>query len=209
MFKYKIIDEFLNPEDFKILSNLNLKNISEDEIMIYHNKITKGGVISSGCMEKDLVQNLFNNYHHKALELLKELYPEKVSLWDYSEFHITQTGSMYRYPMHRDSPTKLLSGVIYLAPINNKGTLLYKNKYDNDAKEIVWKQNRALFFSRNENNSYHSFEGNNQSTRLTLIYNLMTYDLKSVCKIEKINYQKVKVREFINPYLYRFFKKIF
>ena len=208
MFKYKIVENFLNTGDFNALSNLDLKEIPDNSIKIYHNRISKEGVISNECLNKNLVQNLFDNYHYKALELLKDLCPEKVNLWDYSEFHIAQTGSKYYYPIHRDSPFKLLSGVIYLSPTKNKGTLLYKSKYDNDANEIPWKQNRGLFFSRSENHSYHSYEGDKQSTRLTLIYNLMTYDLKNVCKIEKINYQKVKAREYINPYLYRFFKKV-
>ena len=62
------------------------------------------------------------------MKLLKELYPEKLKLWEYSEFHIIETGSKYKYPIHRDTPYKLLSGVIYLSPKVNKGTILYEDK---------------------------------------------------------------------------------
>ena len=34
----------------------------------------------------------------------------------------------------------------------------------------------------------------------------MTKDLKRVCEIENINFYKVKLREKINPILYRYFK---
>ena len=38
---------------------------------------------------------------------------------EYSEFHIIETGADYKYPIHDDTPNKLLSGVIYLRPEKN------------------------------------------------------------------------------------------
>ena len=70
------------------------------------------------------------------------------------------------------------------------------------------KPNKALFFSRNENNSYHSYEGDGKTTRRALVYNLMTNDLKKVCLIQNINFYKVKIRDIINPYLQRIFNKV-
>ena len=32
----------------------------------------------------------------------------------------------------------------------------------------------------------------------------MTKNTKAVCKIEGINYTLIRIREFLNPYLYRF-----
>tara|TARA_Y100000590_G_scaffold325635_1_gene369456 strand:- start:1340 stop:1969 length:630 start_codon:yes stop_codon:yes gene_type:complete len=206
--KYKIIDNFLDEDDFKNLSSIDIGNVSKSEIKIFHNKIFNNGVIENSCLKKNDVKKLFDNYHDKALKMLEDFNPAKVPLWDYSEFHITITGSDYIYPIHRDSPYKLLSGVIYLAPADNKGTILYDNKKGENMKEIEWKQNRGLFFSRSENNSYHSYQGDKKSTRLTLVYNLMTTNLKEVCNIEKTNYSKIKIREYLNPYLYRFFKKV-
>ena len=39
---------------------------------------------------------------------------------------------------------------------------------------IEWKQNRAVFFSRNERETWHSYEGDGSSNRIALVYNLMT-----------------------------------
>jgi len=206
MVKYKVIDNFLDKDDFENLSSINFGNVSKNEIKIYHNKIFSNGTIESDCLREDDIKKLFDNYHDKALKMLEDFNPAKMPLWEYSEFHITLTGSDYVYPIHRDSPYKLLSGVIYLAPEQNKGTILYDNKRGENTNEIEWKQNRGLFFSRSENNSYHSYEGDKKSKRVTLIYNLMTTRLEEVCNIEKINYQKIKIREYLNPYLYRFFK---
>ena len=50
---------------------------------------------------------------------------KKVNLYDYSEFHIVESGSKYKFPIHDDIPAKILSGVIYLEPENNKGTCFF------------------------------------------------------------------------------------
>ena len=61
--------------------------------------------------------------------------------------HIIETGANYVFPIHDDTPNKLLSGVVYLKPENNSGTIFYKDKKDTSNKEIVeWKPNRAVFF---------------------------------------------------------------
>lgn len=206
--KSEIIDNFLKPTHFDKLNNLKLKKIDNHELNIYSNKIYKNGKIECTCLEDDFIKELFQNYHEKCFALLQKLNKDKATLWDYSEFHIIETGANYKYPIHRDSPFKILSGVIYISPEINKGTLIYADRYGKDEKEIEWKQNRGFFFSRNEHNSYHSYRGNGTSHRRALVLNLMTNNLKEVCKIENVNFLKIKLREFINPYLYRIFKKV-
>ena len=68
------------------------------------------------------------NYHDQAIDILRELNPKKLDLYDYSEFHIIVTGKNYKFPIHDDTPNKLLSGVIYLKPNKNTGTIFYSNK---------------------------------------------------------------------------------
>ena len=206
MFKHDVFDNFLSNEHFRKLSTLNLKNINDNEISVYHNRYYKNGKIVETCLEKNFISELQEQYHLKAIDILKKYSSNKVDLYDYSEFHIVEIGKNFSFPIHRDTPNKLLSGVIYLSPEKNNGTFLFSDKKGNNAKEIKWKQNRALFFSRSENDSWHSYKADKQSNRLTLIYNLMTNDIKSVCKIEKLNYKKVVLREKINPYLLKFFK---
>ena len=101
----------------------------------------------------------------------------------------------------------MLSGVIYLKPNNNNGTIFYKNKRGDGKKEIEWKTNRAVFFSRAERATWHSYEGDGISNRVALVYNLMTKNLKKVYKVEGKNYLLGNLRYKINPYIYKFFKK--
>ena len=202
----KIIDNFLLKEDFIELCQLTLKKTNNQEINVYHNSINADGITINECIEKKTLLRLYKNYHNSGIQLLAELNPEKVKLYEYSEFHIIETGKNYKFPIHDDTPNKLLSGVIYLMPKKNVGTLFYDNKIGANKKEINWLQNRAVFFSRTERQSWHSYEGDKLSNRIALVYNLMTTDIKTVCKIEKKNYLLAIIRYKINPYLYRFFK---
>ena len=147
-----------------------------------------------------------DNYHFKTLNLLKEISPSKANLYDYSEFHIIETGADYKFPIHDDTPNKLLSGVIYVKPENNNGTIFYKNKKGDGKKIIEWKMNRAVFFSRSERETWHSYKGDGKSNRIALVYNLMTNRIKDVYRIEKKSYLLGQLRYKLNPYLYRFFK---
>ena len=204
----KIIDKFLSNEDFEELSNISLKKINLKEIKVYHNKISKNGLIEiTECISNDLLKKLHKDYNDKALSILKELCPAKLDLYEFSEFHIIETGANYVFPIHDDTPDKLLSGVIYLKPENNKGTFFYDSKKGINKREVEWKQNRAVFFSRKERSTWHSYEGDKKNNRIALVYNLMTTNIKEVCKIEKSNFFITNTRYKLNPYLYRFFRK--
>lgn len=204
----EIIENFLDKEDFDNLCSLKLKKIQEDEISIYSNKIKQNNVIKSECIPEEFLKKMNEKYHPVALRILKELNPKKIDLYEYSEFHVVETGAKYKFPIHDDIPNKLLSGVVYLSPNKNSGTFFYKNYKGDNKKEVEWKINRGVFFSRLERQSWHSYEGDGKSNRIVLVYNLMTSKIKEVMKIEKKNYLLSSFRTFVNPYLSKFFKKV-
>ena len=204
----KIFDNFLKEEDFKEIESLDLPLPKSNEIKIFHSKVFENSIFSSEFLSKESLQRFNDNYHQKAIDLLNELCPEKKKLYSYSEFHLILTGKNYKFPIHDDTPNKLLSGVIYINPEKNNGTTFYVSKTDMGGKEIEWKKNRAVFFSRKERETWHSYEGDRINTRIALVYNLMTNDIKSVCKIEKKNYLLSLLRFKLNPHFYRLFKKL-
>ena len=65
-----------------------------------------------------------------------------------------------------------------------------------DSIDLEWKPNRALFFSRNKN-TFHSYKSNGISERITLIYNLMTTNVKEVCKIDGDSYTIVRFKQYL------------
>ena len=204
--KLKIIKNFLEKKDLETLKLLKLNKLKNDEIKVYHNKIYTNGDIQSDCLNKKQLKEFQQKYHPKALDLLKVLNPLKANLYEYSEFHIIETGSHFKFPIHDDTPDKLLSGVIYISPEKNLGTIFYNDKKGNGKKIVDWEVNKAVFFSRTEGQTWHSYEGDKISNRIVLVYNLMTSKIKDVYRIEKENYFLGKFRYWINPYLYRFFK---
>lgn len=205
-YKTEVIDNFLNKEDFEELSSLTLEDVKDNEKKIYHNRIYKDGNVESSCIKDESIKRLHKNYHLIAIKILTKLAPQKVELYHYSNFHIVKAGSNFSFPIHSDTHNKLLSGVVYLAPEKNMGTTLYSA--DKKVSKIIeWKQNRALFFSRTANTP-HSYSSDSISDKITLIYNLMTLDIKGVCKAEKTFYPYVYFKSKLNKYLYKYFNLI-
>ncbi len=200
-------DNFLNENDFNNLLNLKIDSVEETSTKVYHNSISNDGVIDNSLISAGLLEKLHSNYHQKALKILNDIAPEKVNLYDYSEFMIIKSGKNYKFPIHDDTPNKLLSGVIYLYPEKNTGTLFYSDKKGSEKEIIDWKPNRAVFFSRVERKTWHSFEGDGKSDRIVLVYNLVSKDLRKVFKVEGTNFLIGYLRYKLNPYIYRFFKK--
>lgn len=203
--KLEIIENFLSEKDLNELQSIILKETKHKQMNVYVNRIKDNYVTGEGIKEES-VKRLHKNYHSRAMEILKKLYPKKADLYEYSEFGITDTGPDYVFPIHNDTPDKLLSGVIYLSPEHNVGTKFYSNKKGEEELNVDWKINRAVFFSRDEKKSWHSFNGDKSQVRRVLIYNLMTSNIKGVCKVENVNYLIVRLKHLINPYLYKYFK---
>ena len=90
-YKIKKIDNFLNASDFSELSNY-ARNLSiNEDITVYHNEIDEKNNIIESSIDKDLLIKINKNYFSKALEILKELNPEKAKLFCYSDFTIIKT----------------------------------------------------------------------------------------------------------------------
>ena len=209
-FKIKIFDNFLETEDLKELS-IYANNLNNDQdIHVFHNEIDINNKILKASIDKGLLIRLNKKYLEKGISILKELNEEKVSLIDYSDFTIIKTKKKKKFPIHDETFNKLLSGVIYLYPENNIGTIFYNTQNGKDKNVTEWKINRAVFFSRIERETWHSYEADSDNDRIALIFNLMTKEknLKKVFDIEKKNYFLGKLRYKINPYLHKYFGKI-
>ena len=206
-YKIKIFDDFLESKDLKELSIYakNLKN--NHDVHVFHNKIDVNNKVLNASIDNDLLIRLNKKYFKKAINILKELNEKKVSLIDYSDFTIIKTKKNIKFPIHDDTFNKLLSGVVYLYPEKNIGTIFYNTKSGKDKNIVEWKINRAVFFSRIERETWHSYGADSANDRITLIFNLMTKEknLKKILDIEKKNYFFGKLRYKINPYLYRLF----
>jgi|TARA_B110000444_G_C18593275_1_gene479445 hypothetical protein len=204
-YKLKIVDNFLENSDFKELCNLHIEKEFKGEFKVYHNEINNDKIIKSSINES-LLKKIHKDYFSKAFEVLKELSPEKSKLYEYSDFTIVITKKKSKFPIHDDTPNKLLSGVIYLYPENNAGTIFYNDDKGSNKTYVDWKPNRAVFFSRKERETWHSYEGDGINDRIVLVYNLMTSKIREVYKIENKNYLIGNARYKLNPYIFKYFK---
>lgn len=207
-FKVNVLDNFLNEKDFAELSNYAKNLASSEKIDIFHNEIDRNNKVIKSTINEEFLKRINNNYLPIASNILKDLNKEKLNLFSYSDFTIVKTNKNSKFPIHDDAPNKLLSGVIFLYPQDNKGTIFYNNKSGEGKTEIDWKINRAVFFSRKERETWHSYEGDKKNDRIALVYNLMTFrkNIREICRIEKKNYIFCMIRYLINPYLLRFLK---
>ena len=204
----EIVDDFLNKEDFNELCKLDLNKEFNKDFKVYHNKINDNGIIES-TINKDLLKRIHKNHFNKAMNILKKLNPKKCDLYEHSDLTIVITDKKSKFPIHDDTPNKLLSGVIYLSPEKNIGTIFYSDQKGSNKTNLKWKKNRGVFFSRIERETWHSYEGDGLSDRIVLVYNLMTNKIKDVYKTEKKSYLLGNLRYKINPYLFQIFKKTF
>jgi len=204
-FKIKIIDNFLQKRDLNELVRIFKRKKILNNFKVYHNEINDYEIISSS-INKKILKRIHKNYFLKAIKILKELSPQKVKLYDYSDFTIIITNKRSQFPIHDDTPNKLLSGVIYLHPKENTGTLFYSDKKGSNEIEIKWKKNRAVFFARKEKETWHAYKSNQNDYRIVLVYNLMTYQLNEVYKIENKNFLLGYLRFKINPFIFKYFK---
>jgi len=79
----KLIDNFLNNADLVDLQALDLKKIKDNEIKVYHNAInTELKILSNEVLSEKFITKLHENYHNKAINILNELCPEKVKLYE-------------------------------------------------------------------------------------------------------------------------------
>ena len=150
MIKHKILENFLDPNNFNDLISIKYGDVPVNGIKVYNNSIDQKGNFKSSIINEKLLKKLNDQCHKKALEILRQLHPEKLKVYEYSEFHLIITGKNYKFPIHNDTLNKLLSGVIYLHPAKKKGTIFYKSRKGEVSFEVEWSQNRAVFISRSK-----------------------------------------------------------
>lgn len=186
---YKVEDNFLSDDLFASVLQFSKQykkslNIDANKVYSSSNKIYSDGRIVSSTLPSKLIEMLNKECHQKMIGYLENFCPKKIPLYNYSDFQIVLTGKNYSFPVHQDVPIKLLSCVVYIAPEKNTGTKIHSNKAGSNESEIKWQQNRALLFSRKENSTWHSYNGDGISTRTALIYNLCTLNRKMAYKAE-------------------------
>jgi hypothetical protein len=178
---YIVENSFLNERHFNLIKSIPF-NTDNNSWEIYKHQIfldktikvsykNTNNYFGSSYLNKLDILDLYDTYHNRMISYLSKLCPDKVSKYKFTELNVVSTGKDYKFHIHNDSIDKLLSVVIYIAPENNMGTILYDTKEGLNPYIIEWEPNKAFIFSRNEH-TWHSYEADMVNQRVTLVYNL-------------------------------------
>lgn len=191
--KYEVIDDFLDKEDFDFISGLYGKLNPKPQAMWFSvAKITTEPESKIFRKERkwpltdEQTLHFQKKYEKKLVDILKNHAPHRVPEVKYLELTISVSGKGYKHFPHLDKTEKLLSVVVYIEPEKNTGTVLYEVEKGKSIKGsnkvppldrlvVPWKKNRAIIFAKS-GRSWHSWRSSNESDRLVLMFNLKCYD---------------------------------
>ena len=124
----------------------------------------------------DICKNLFDN-----VKQLHEVYPE------YRKYptlginaHISITPPLpYKFYIHQEGLEKTWSSVTYITPEKNVGTKMYTAQIEDAfVKEAEWKPNSTFIFCGQQNKTWHSYESNQNTNRITFNLFIMKHRSK-------------------------------
>ena len=80
----------------------------------------------------------------------------------------------WKFYIHQEGIEKTWSSVTYITPDDNVGTKMYSKQNENNfIKEAKWKPNSTFIFCGQQNKTWHSYESNQTSNRITLNFFIM------------------------------------
>jgi hypothetical protein len=93
--------------------------------------------------------------------------------------HISITPPLpWQFHIHQEGIEKIWSSVTYITPENNIGTKMYKAQNEKAlVGEAPWKPNSTFIFCGQENKTWHSYESNQNTNRIT--FNLFIMKLRN------------------------------
>ena len=174
---HAIADNFLSAEHFaKLLEYGRGVIVDRGQKIFFSHKISqRGKIIQCDLFQPEFLFDLYHSYASRFDEYLKLARPSKRWLTSYYDISLQISGPEFEDKIHLDVPRKLVSGVVYLWSGDcGLGTLLYNTKGEpNSEVAVPWEDNRAVLFCRDQG-TYHSYRGNGDCNRLTLVYNACT-----------------------------------
>ena len=173
---HQIIHDTFDNDAFQKLKDISLTkllHVKTDEIIQIHPKDYVDYGIDFYDETIDICKQLFAN-----LEALHEMYP---AYRKYSKLgvnaHISITPPLpFKFYIHQEGLEKTWSAVTYISPEQNVGTKMYTKQHeDGFVKEAQWKPNSTFVFCGTENKTWHSYESNQNTNRITFNLFIMKY----------------------------------
>ena len=164
---YQLIENTFDNDVFEKLKQQCIERFSEKTdklIQVFPSKFKENG-IDFYDETVDVCEKL-----HKNLEQVHEVYPQ------YRKYptmginvHLSITPPLpYKFYIHQEGLEKTWSSVTYVAPEKNIGTKMYTAQNENTfVREAEWKPNSTFIFCGQQNKTWHSYESNQDTNRIT------------------------------------------
>ena len=172
---HQIIEDTLTPDTFEKLK-LQCKeklNFQTTKLVHIHPKDYHEYGIDFYDETVDICKNLLNNSNQ-----LHKIYPE------YRQYeklgvnaHISITPPLpYKFYIHQEGLEKTWSAVTYITPEQNVGTKMYTKQHEDAfVKEAQWRPNSTFIFCGTQGKTWHSYESNQNTNRITFNLFIMKY----------------------------------
>lgn len=175
---YQIIEDTLSKDVFAKLKKQCEQHleIKTDKLIHIHPSQFNEYNIDFYDETVDICKNLFDN-----VKQLHEVYPE------YRKYptlginaHISITPPLpYKFYIHQEGLEKTWSSVTYITPEKNVGTKMYTAQIEDAfVKEAEWKPNSTFIFCGQQNKTWHSYESNQNTNRITFNLFIMKHRSK-------------------------------
>lgn len=165
-----VIDDFILPEYYEQISKFAKEIVSNIE---FHDKeiLWMSDLIKffDAEQEADLIVDIADviiKEYGTVSEKFTERQTSQLGYFNNPRLGISMEQSVGE--IHDEGKNKVMALIVYIEPESSVGTLLYsENSLESFAKEIEWKQNRALLMFSVPNKTWHKFDSSDQK-RLTL-----------------------------------------
>ena len=165
---HQIIHDTLSEQSFNKLLEVSMSKLSlirTDKLIHIHPKDYRDYGVDFYDETLDICKNIFAN-----IKQLHEMYPshrtyKKLGI----NAHISITPPLpFKFYIHQEGLEKTWSSVTYISPRQNVGTKMYTQQNENAfVKEAEWKPNSTFIFCGTQNKTWHSYESNQNTNRVT------------------------------------------
>ena len=176
---HQIIHDTFDKDTFEKLNDVclsKLLHIRTDKLIHIHPADYKDYGIDFYNETVDICEKLFEN--------IKEIHNVYPAFRKYSTLginaHISITPPLpYKFYIHQEGLEKTWSSVTYISPKKNVGTKMYTAQTeDSFTKEADWIPNSTFIFCGQQNKTWHSYESNQTTNRITFNLFIMKHRSK-------------------------------
>ena len=165
---HQILNDTFDEPTFKKLTDVcltKLSHIRTDKLIHIHPKDYKDYGINFYDETLEICENLLKNV--KDVHSVYPAYRKYPTLG--VNAHISITPPLpFKFYIHQEGLEKTWSSVTYISPKQNVGTKMYTAQDESTLKkEAEWKPNSTFIFCGDQGKTWHSYESNQNTNRIT------------------------------------------